>query len=198
MLANFCQSSRTFFQTSIASFGRSSLLKPTPCETIVFLCSVHFRPTKLPTMLTQRSASMRPFRHRETQVLEVITHQNPCRPPRVPAMRCAIINKRIGKEMQGTTQTQWQWKCKLRGKVENVWKMHGVINPDPSDHPSKNPFCVHPLKKQHVKRLERNEIRDKIMPTPVALGSKRSSKFQSLPSNQHGAVEHLSSFQDRV
>jgi hypothetical protein len=99
---------------------------------------------------------------------------------------------------QGTTQTQWQWKCKLRGKVEKVWKMHGVINPDPSDHPSKNPFCVHPLQKQHVKRLERNEIRDKIMPTPVALGSKRSSKFQSLPSNQHGAVEHLSSFQDRV
>ena len=48
---------------------------------------------------------------------------------------------------KGTNQRQWQWTCNLCGRVEKVWKMHGVDKPIPADHPSRNPFYVHPLKK---------------------------------------------------
>ena len=49
-----------------------------------------------------------------------------------------------------------------------------------------------------MKRLERNEIREMIIQTPLTFDRRSSAGFRGLPSHEHGAFRHLSAFQDRV
>ena len=101
---------------------------------------------------------------------------------------------------RGANGTHWKWTCKKCGKMEVIpkSKSEAPSRPDPSRSSQSGSSSSAAIKARHTRLSDEHRIADKMIQTPLTCHRRAGElKFQVLK-HEHGAFDHVSSFQDRV